>query len=482
MNSPFNFPTGKHAPAFISRFDSSTDMTGALSSCLKGETFEGVGATPTSELYAKAVNNLPDPWKQKLYTFGGKTDAASYKDMDSLDAGEADRWIYQVYPKKEYPAIAIGSSNGAMIHLCAALGIPWLPQTLLIPVNKGKTLPTDEPKKTIEWAREPAETFLKNNPDWQLHHMMDPSQDRLRVGPIAYFRVKKLKLGKWYEKFIRERLKPGGSVIVVDCLQKWPTLHLGDRNFFQFGGMGGISPKEYYEGSDRIRKFLQEQGSDAEVWDVPAPEGESPEAEWGFEPALLEDLKSFTRKENKSLCKITFEHPQALSPFVADLYRWWFSLAGLPTHRLLVESFTVQSPLLSLRTASVPFWLFFNVKPAADKLEEYLKSAPPYDEIYMMILSHGKNSLDMADTGHWRALMQYARHKHDFIGVDTKEYPLDMAVYARYSPDLKKKIQDRYPLPPSLSLAQLKEFCDNAKGRYRVKIETEESEKEKAAG
>ena len=85
-----------------------------------------------------------------------------------------------------------------MIHLCAALGIPWLPQTVLIPVYKGESLSPDKPKETIDWTKKPAEGFLKNNPDWQLHHMMDPSQDRLRVGQIAYFRVKKLKLGKWY--------------------------------------------------------------------------------------------------------------------------------------------------------------------------------------------------------------------------------------------------------------------------------------------
>ena len=27
--------------------------------------------------------------------------------------------------------MAIGSSSGALVHLCAALGIPWLPQTIL---------------------------------------------------------------------------------------------------------------------------------------------------------------------------------------------------------------------------------------------------------------------------------------------------------------------------------------------------------------
>lgn len=476
MNSPFNFPIGKHAPAFISRFDSATDMVGALSSFLKGETFEGVGATPTNEVYAKFINNIPSSWKQKLYTKGGISDAASHKEIDQIDAEELDKWIYNVYPEKKYPAIAIGSSNGAMVHLCAALGIPWLPQTMLIPVYKGETLPIDQPKKTIEWAQKPAEAFLNNNADWQLHHMMDPSQDRLRVGPIAYFRVKKLRLGKWYQKFIRERLEAGGKIIVIDCQQQWPTVRLGERYFFQFGGMGGIEPLEYYQGGERIKSFLKEQNAEVEQWDAPEPDGESPEAEWGFEPTLLKDLKPFAKAEGIRLHKISFEHPQAVSPFVADLHRWWYRQLNRPSDRLLVESFTVQAPLLTLQTASIPYWLFFNVEPAADMLENYLQNSSEFDEIFMMILSHGKNSLDHTTIDRWRSIMEKARQKHDFIGMEPEKYPLDLAIYARYSPDLQKKIQDRFPLPSSLSLQQLKDFLSLNPQRFAIETDFEAKE------
>ena len=474
MKSPINSPIGKLAPSFISRFDSATDMVGSLSSFLKGEVFEGVGATPSNEIYAKLVNNLPDSWIQKLYTYGGITDSTSCKEIKEIDAEETDKWIYNVYPEKKYPAIAIGSSNGAMIHLCAAMGIPWLPQTLLIPVHKGSTFPVDEPIKTMEWAKEPGDTFLKNNPNWQLHHMMDPSQDRLRVGPIAYFRVKKLKLGKWYRKFIEERLEPGGSIIVIDCQQEWPTVKLGDRHYFQFGGMGAISPEEYYQGSERIRDFLQNQKSEAEYWEAPEPTGKSPEAEWGFEPALLEDLEDFCRTKSFTLSKISFEYPQEPSPFIADLYRWWYPMVKLPSERLLVESFTVHAPLLTIRKGSIPYWLFFNVDPAADILEEYLKASPPFEEIYMMILSHGKDSLGHTSVERWRSLMDYAKSRHDFVGVDEEKYPKDLAVYARYSPDFKKKIEEEYPLPPPLSLRQLVEFGKTTGAKYKVSIEMEE--------
>jgi hypothetical protein len=95
-----------------------------------------------------------------------------------------------LYPPKAYPAVAIGSSNGAAVHLWAALGIPWLPQTLLIPVARsGCSL--DEPVEDAQWAQDPARLLLDANPDIQLHHMNDPVQDRLMIQRMTYFRVKR---------------------------------------------------------------------------------------------------------------------------------------------------------------------------------------------------------------------------------------------------------------------------------------------------
>src|SRR2546430_7787778 len=73
----------------------------------------------------------------------------------------------------------------------AALGIPWLPQTFLVPVARSGFHP-DEPCQNVRWAEEPACVFLQANPDIQLHHMHDPNQDRLMLQRMTYFRVKKL--------------------------------------------------------------------------------------------------------------------------------------------------------------------------------------------------------------------------------------------------------------------------------------------------
>jgi len=74
----------------------------------------------------------------------------------------------------------VGSSNGAVVHLAAALGAPWLPQTLLLPVRHGGVHP-DDPAGDLATAVEPARVLLAANPELVLHHMHDANQDRLMI-------------------------------------------------------------------------------------------------------------------------------------------------------------------------------------------------------------------------------------------------------------------------------------------------------------
>ena len=153
--------------------------------------------------------------------------------------------------QRQYPAIAIGSTNGAAIHLCAALGIPWLPQNLLVLVRRDGLDP-DEPRKIMESGREVAESLLAAAPEMALHHMVDPTQDRLMGREALYFRLKRLKLGRAYESFIARHLAPGGILFTIECDLRWPVKRVADRHVFQFGGVGGLSPDEYLRGSERV--------------------------------------------------------------------------------------------------------------------------------------------------------------------------------------------------------------------------------------
>src|SRR5205085_1591445 len=147
----------------------------------------------------------------------------------------------------------------------------------------------------------------------------------------------------------------------------------GDRHeSVRLRALGGATPDEYVHGGPRVDEYLQRYGLPRESWAAPTPDGERPEAEWGFEPALRDDLERLARRHGYQLRRLLFPDPELLSPLVADLYRWWHRQRGLEANRLLVESFILMEPWWTLRTGAVPFWMTFNTTPSADRLTQYL--------------------------------------------------------------------------------------------------------------
>lgn len=212
-----------------------------------------------------------------IYVYGSAKEAKDPGKLGRVDSNEFSGWVSQLYPKQKYPAMLVGSSNGAVIHLGAALGIPWLPQTFLIPVKTSQGLGVDEPIKRMEWAHGSAKKLLESNPLLQLHHMMDTNQGRPMLKKTSYFRVKQLRLTKEY-------------------------------------------------------------------WDCPKPTDKMPESEWGFEPALQEDIVDLTRRHGFRAKRIAFDEPEDPSPLVAELYRLWNRERGISHNQLLIGTFFLIDP------------------------------------------------------------------------------------------------------------------------------------------
>lgn len=445
-------------------------MLNALSQFLHGGDFPVLGtvprwATPVAGRIAGAINGLPLSWRRDVYTVFGALEAVQSDKLDQIHDDELAEWLASRYPNREYPAVMIGSSGGATVHLCAALGVPWLPQTYLIPVSMRGVSP-DDPKKGLFQAMEPARKLLDANPNLQLHHMQDPVQDRLMLRLMTYFRVKRLSLGPAYEMFIRGNLRPGGTIFLMECEQRWPAVQVGEHHFFQFGAVGGASADEYYHGSARVKEYLREYG-DRSLWDAPAPDAQAPEAEWGFEPALGEDVERFANENGYKVRRAVYEHPEDLSFLVADLYRWWYDQLETPVNRLLVETFIGLSPYWALRHRAVPLWLVFNTMQSASKLGSYLDSEQPVDRAEMILFSNGIQALGQASIGDWRKQLARAAQEHRFLGVDERKYPADFAAYQRHYVEL---VRDpiKYPIPPSITLDQFDAFLRNFGDKYPV--------------
>ncbi|MGQ0751734.1 MAG: hypothetical protein ACT4PS_14465 [Betaproteobacteria bacterium] len=433
---------------------------------------------PAMKLIGTAVNRLPRVLREQIYIWSGAAEGIAPKKIHEASTDRIADWMTRLYPARKYPAVMLGSSNGALIHLCAAAGIPWLPQTALVPVRRSG-IPPDEPTADMQWAKPYARRFLDANPGVSLHHMFDPNQDQLMIRRMTYFRFKHLELPPAYARFLEQVLEPGGTIFIVDCRLTWPTTQCGDRHFFQFGAPGGATVAEYFQGGPRVAAYLSSHGSPRTRWNPPAVNGETPEAEWGFDPRFGSDIMHFARKRGYRVKRIAFSQPEDTTALVADLYAWWHRQRGISERRLLVESFIVMEPYWTIRTGAVPYWMFFNSEQSAAMLGHYLDERPGFAEIYAMLFSHGVESVGVAPIDTWRDLLRRATRRGRFVGVDESAYPRDFAVYTRYHSDLVRTIDARYPMPAPLSLDQIERFLAENNGRYPVQWGWDESVSER---
>ncbi|MBA8824823.1 hypothetical protein FHX42_002170 [Saccharopolyspora lacisalsi] len=439
----------------VASFDSATGMLRCLARFLSGRDTPLLGQFPgplepvlTTAL--AGVNHLPRRLAETCYTTSGVSEAVPRHRLGELDSEELASWVVDHYPRQRYPVIFVGSSNGALVHLAAALGAPWLPQTLLVPVRRGG-VDRDDAEGELRAGLDPGQDLLAANPDLRLHHMHDPNQDRLMIAGMSYSRVKWHRLPRAYAEFIRNHLESGGVLVTAECELTWPTTRVNDRHVFQFGAHGGATTEEYHGGGPRVAALLKHYGERRRSWSPPAPDGSSAEAEWGFDPALLDDLGELSRSRGNRLWRLRFDHPERLSPAVAELYRTWYSRRGIDGGRLVGESFLLVEPWWTLRSGSVPFWSAFNTRASHEALRDYLDEAAPYDEIRLMLFPHGVDSIGLAGVDEWRELAGRARKVGTLLGVDPRAYPRDFAALARSHREFAR-IRERYPQPRPMRL------------------------------
>ena len=68
-----------------------------------------------------AVNALPVRMRESVYAWSGWNEAIPPEKLGRVRAEEVSRWMVGEYPRRRYPAVAIGSSSGALVHLWCAL-------------------------------------------------------------------------------------------------------------------------------------------------------------------------------------------------------------------------------------------------------------------------------------------------------------------------------------------------------------------------
>jgi hypothetical protein len=407
----------------VASFDSASAFLTSLALALRQRDFPYLGQSRLKVPLVHASRMLPPAIRRRAYAIASGREGVPPDRLGGIDMEQVAAWVTAHYGHGPVPAVLLGSSNGALTHLAATCGVPWLPQTLLIPVRRPGADPEDY-QSAADFGVHHAAKLLDPNPGVQLHHMHDANQDALSASQMAYFRVKWRRQPAAYERFLQDHLLPGAPLVVVRDTSSWPVTRYSDRHVFQTGAQGGMTADEYLESPG-----------------APRPNDTSAEAEWGFADPLLEAVRGWAASAGHPVVEIRYAHPQRPAAAVADTVRRHLRGGGEAAERLLVSSFIVHDPWQTIATASVPFWTFFPVRSAAADLDDYLDNRT-YDDIEIMLFSHGVNSRGLADARTWQQLADRARCRGRLLGVDPSAFPADFPTFVRYSRALRS-------LPPA---------------------------------
>lgn len=460
---PPSFPVPGERPRSLADFDSATGFLRACAHSIAGDDLPKLGSESRLAAAAPLVNLLPERPRQEVYRISGWVSGVPPRSLADVDAEALSAWAAAQYPRRRYPAAFVGSSNGAMAHLAAVMEAPWLPQSFLLPVRHARSDLADLPA-VLDWGREVAAPMLERNPLLQLHHMHDPNQDFLMARHMSYFRVKLRGLTDAYRAWLRASIEPGGTLYVVDCRQRWPVTRVGERHVFQAGAVGGLDPDDYLHGSERLGIFLRERGIEPSRWRVPASDEIAPEAEWGFEPALSDDLAAIADELGLSVRRLVFDQPQEPSARVADVFRSFYRSRGVDASRVVAGQFLLVDPYWTIRTGSIPFWTVFAVVEAARALERYLDERPELRDVYAMLFPHGVRSVGLAPAARWQ-------QRATLLGVDAARFPADFAALVRAQKALSRQPWPRLGPLARLEPGELDELLAADEGRPGVALE-----------
>jgi hypothetical protein len=295
------------------------------------------------------ANYLPQQPREILYAAGGMNEGLAPSRTSSVDADKIAEWAAGLYPTRPYPGVMIGSSNGALTHLAAALGMPWLPQTIFVPVRQTDVHP-DDAIAGLEAGREPGKQLLEANPEIQLHHMHDPNQDRLMLQLMTYFRIKWLDLPEAYQAFMRQNLAPGDPIIIVDCKRRWPVTRVGERHLFQFGALGGATEEDFFtRAASGCAAISRSTSRTAASGSRPSRPSWRPRRSGASSRRCGRQSSGSPPSYGFRIVTLTYEEPEDISFFVADFYRDWYRRRGMRTNKLFVESFLLIEPHWALR-------------------------------------------------------------------------------------------------------------------------------------
>ena len=417
-------------------FDSGTRVVREVAEALTGEGRSILESYPWgSRLFLGLLSLCPEnvritgiEWGMRL-SLGFDVDKAG-----ELDVRDLAQWCVDQYPDDGQlcDAIVIGAPNGAVAHLAALLGAPFLTTSFGL-VFRHETIDPEDVLSYRESAQKLAGTILASNDsfDFEIICHYDPIHDRSMVKFVDFLRIKLHELPDVYQDFIRERLAPDGKLILIDCAYTWPQYALSDRVFLQVGGLGAIAPEAFLA-----------------AWPIESPIEVRRESEWGCPEAFADAVTAHASDQEIGLVEISFDHPTGYSQLAYDAY---LACPNVRPHTLLIDCFNHQNPRTNLETGIPSLWLPFNTQEGLSWVKEVLTETQ-LDTIHFTMLPSFAQSPDTAPLDAWIDLLG-AYGSLDLVGIRLDRFPADPLAPYRFSRDMRMLREDfRVRTPLQLSL------------------------------
>lgn len=425
----------------VASFDSASVLHAATVAALERRMFGHLGQSQLTGTAVRGLGHLPWPLVKAVYARFGASEGIDPARLGEVDMQRVAASFADAYPRADYPALFIGSSNGALMELAAAMQAPWLPGTLLVPVrHSGKA---DRPDQAFEFGRTVGPALSNANPDIVLHQMHDSTQDELMVARMAYFRTKWTRLPRAYRRFLETRLHDRAPIFLVNDESMWKVTRVGERHVFQSGGRGGLTADEYLA-----------------LPNTPAADEVSSEAEWGADPSFSAAVREWAASHGHPVLEIRVDGPQEAAHPVALLLRQWTWDRGGSADRLLVPSFVLGDAWRTIDLGLVPFWTYFGVQSAVDSLRFHLAHSEPYHQVNVLIFQHGAESPGVAYPADYERAVREAGSSPRMIALRTDISPRDIGSMGRYNSVLSREPSANLPfrrLKPDRVVAHLRE-------------------------
>ncbi len=348
-------------------------------------------------------------------------------------------WAVSLYDDLDGPwdAVIIGAPNGGVAHVATAMGVPFLSQHFLSSFND--PTPVDDVQTYQEHGAQLAERILRRNSNLAVINHYDPLHDRFLVKHVNHVRYKLLDLPDIYQAFIHQALKPGGTIIFVDCRYAWPMYFIDERHWFQVGGLGAVAPRDFIKGHHPEIAALQSKSGHRMPGEDGVPgnwglEGRSafemPESEWGTLSPLRDRVVRFAREHGYQFMALEGAHPEYFSELAFRVWRKLLKKEHTEPQGILVETFIQVAPTAVRRASLLPLWIPWNCEDSLDFLRRMrtdfeqpptLKGKP----ILWMPLPNFVETFDMGSWDDWlEALDGWDVHP---TGMQPHLYPVDPA-------------------------------------------------------